>query len=157
MGHAMAWRAGADFAQVEHSGRGGGLPYGYPQYGVGNMDWKELNSGVCKIIQGYCGELKNEELLKIGLEWLDELEAGEVANARARNPHELLRLLEVFNIITVGRMMFEASRARKASSTNLGFIRTDYPEVDLSALAKRGYHPQSPAEPEGTLEEEGNR
>jgi len=94
------------------------------------MDWKELNAGVCKIIQDYCGELKNEELLKIGLKWLDELEAGEAATASARNPHELLRLLEVYNIITVGRMMFEASRARKASCALLGFIRTDYPEVD---------------------------
>ncbi|MEE8419546.1 MAG: FAD-dependent oxidoreductase, partial [Dehalococcoidales bacterium] len=35
-GHAMAWRAGAEFAQVEHSTPGGGGPYGYPQYGVGN-------------------------------------------------------------------------------------------------------------------------
>jgi succinate dehydrogenase/fumarate reductase flavoprotein subunit len=94
------------------------------------MDWKELNAGVCRIMQDYCGELKSGELLKIGLKWLDELEAGEAATACARNPHELLRLLEVFNIMTVGRMMFEACQARKASSTHLGFMRTDYPEVD---------------------------
>lgn len=101
-----------------------------PLYRESGMDWKELNAGICKILQDYCGELKNEELISIGLKWLDELEAGEAATARARNPHELFRVLEVFNIITVGRMMFEASRARKASNTRLGFIRTDYPEVD---------------------------
>jgi succinate dehydrogenase/fumarate reductase flavoprotein subunit len=94
------------------------------------MDWKELNAGICKILQDYCGELKNEELLTIGLKWLDELESGEAATARARNPHELYRVLEVYNIITVGRMMLEASRARKASSSHLDFTRTDYPEVD---------------------------
>jgi len=96
----------------------------------GGMNWKELNAGVCRVMQDYCGELKNEELLKIGLRWLDELEAGEAATACARNPHELLRLLEVFNVMTVGRMIFEACRARKASNAPLGFRRTDYPEVD---------------------------
>jgi succinate dehydrogenase/fumarate reductase flavoprotein subunit len=94
------------------------------------MDWKELNAGICKVMQDYCGELKNEELLRIGLKWLDEMEAGEATTTFARNPHELLRLLEVFNIITVGRMMFEASLARKASNPLLGFNRTDYPEID---------------------------
>jgi succinate dehydrogenase/fumarate reductase flavoprotein subunit len=101
-----------------------------PVYRNTGMDWKELNAGICKILQDYCGELKNEELLSIGLKWLDELEDGEAATARARNPHELYRVLEVFNIITVGRMMLEASRARKASSSHLDFTRTDYPEVD---------------------------
>ncbi|MFC1910270.1 hypothetical protein ACFLXC_03115 [Chloroflexota bacterium] len=81
-------------------------------------------------MQDYCGELKNEEILKIGLKWLDEIETGEAAGARVRNPHEILRMLEVFNIITVGMMIFEACLARKASNTNLGFKRTDYPQVD---------------------------
>ncbi|MBN2076457.1 MAG: FAD-dependent oxidoreductase [Dehalococcoidales bacterium] len=101
-----------------------------PAYRNTGMDWKELNAGICKILQDYCGELKNEELLTIGLKWLDELESGEAATARARNPHELYRVLEVYNIITVGRMMLESSRARKASSSHLDFTRTDYPEVD---------------------------
>ena len=101
-----------------------------PVYRNTGMDWKELNAGICKILQDYCGELKNEELLTIGLKWLYELESGEAATARARNPHELYRVLEVYNIITLGRMMLEASRARKASSSHLDFTRTDYPEVD---------------------------
>jgi succinate dehydrogenase/fumarate reductase flavoprotein subunit len=94
------------------------------------MDWKELNAGVCRIMQDYCGELKNEELLKIGSKWLDELDEGECQTACARNPHELSRMLEVFNIMTVGRMILEGCRARKASNPDLGFFRTDYPEVD---------------------------
>ena len=94
------------------------------------MDWKELNAGVCRIMQDYCGELKNEELLNLGLRWLNELEDGEMKTAYARNPHELGRMLEVFNIATVARMIFEGCRARKATNPYLGFIRTDYPEVD---------------------------
>src|SRR3972149_2371849 len=96
----------------------------------GGIHWKELNAGACRIMQDYCGELKSEELLQIGLKWFDELEAGEAATAYARNPHELARLLEVFNIITNGRMILEACRARKASNPFLGFTRSDYPEID---------------------------
>ncbi|MFC2014966.1 FAD-dependent oxidoreductase [Chloroflexota bacterium] len=94
------------------------------------IHWKELNAGVCRVMQDYCGALKSEELLKIGLKWFDEIEAGEAASACARNPHELLRMLEVFNILTNGQMIMEACRARKASNAHLGHLRLDYPEVD---------------------------
>lgn len=94
------------------------------------IHWKELNAGVCRIMQDHCGELKNEELLKIGLQWLDELEEGEAQTVYARTPHELGRTLEVFSIITNARMIMEASRARKATNPYLGFFRLDYPQVD---------------------------
>ena len=94
------------------------------------IGWKELNAGACKVMQDYCGELKSEEILKIGLKWFDEIEAGEAATACARNPHELSRLLEVFNIITIGRMIMEGCRARKCSNPYLGFTRLDYPALD---------------------------
>jgi succinate dehydrogenase/fumarate reductase flavoprotein subunit len=101
-----------------------------PLHRSGGINWKELNAGVCKIMQDYCSELKNEEMLKIGLKWFDELEAGESNSAFARNPHELLRLLEVFNIMTAGRMILEACRARKASNSYLDFKRLDYPQIN---------------------------
>ena len=101
-----------------------------PLHRRGGFHWKDLNAGVCKVMQDYCGELKNEELLNLGLKWLDELEASEATAAFARNPHELLRLLEVFNIMTAGRMILEACRARRASNSYLDFKRLDYPEVD---------------------------
>ncbi|HSW58488.1 MAG TPA: FAD-binding protein, partial [Dehalococcoidales bacterium] len=94
------------------------------------MDWKELNAGVCKIMQDYCGEMKNEELLKIGLKWFSELEESEVRTTSARNPHELGKMLEVFNIMTVGRMTLEASLARQCTTPSLGFFRQDYPQID---------------------------
>ena len=81
-------------------------------------------------MQDYCGELKNEKLLNLGLKWFGEIWAGEAASAFARNPHELVRILEVFNIITNGEMILEACQARKASNTVLGFTRLDYPEID---------------------------
>jgi succinate dehydrogenase/fumarate reductase flavoprotein subunit len=74
------------------------------------VEWKELRLGLVKIMQDYCyGDgPENKELLKIGLRWLDELEASEAATACARNPHELMRLLEVFNKMTFSRMILEA-------------------------------------------------
>jgi len=94
------------------------------------MDWKELNAGVCRVMQDYCGAFKNEEQLKIGLKYIDEIERGEAASSFSRNPHEHSRLLEVFNIMTVSRMIMEGCRLRKASSTYLGFMRTDFPQID---------------------------
>ncbi len=95
--------------------------------GVG---WKELRAGLCRIMQDYCGEYKSEEVLKMGLRWLDSIRESEAANACARNPHELARTLEAMSHITVSEMIIHASLARKASSEALGFNRLDYPEVD---------------------------
>ena len=94
------------------------------------IQWKELNAGVCKVMQDYCGEVKSEKLLKLGLKWFEEIEVGEAASTIARNPRELVRLLEVSNIITNGQMILEGCRSRKASNTALGFIRSDCPEVN---------------------------
>jgi hypothetical protein len=94
------------------------------------INWKELNAGICKIMQNYCGDYKTDELLKIGLEWFRELKDAEAATAYARNPHELMRTLECLNMIDCGEMVMNACLARKASSAWLGFERVDYPEKD---------------------------
>lgn len=95
--------------------------------GVG---WKDLQSGICRIMQDYCGEYKNKETLELGLEWLKSIRESEASMAYARNPHELMRTLECMVRITVGEMIMHASLARKASSAALDFKRIDYPEVD---------------------------
>ena len=94
------------------------------------IEWKELNAAICRVMQNYCGEYKNEELLNLGLLWLDDLEKNEAPRAVADNPHQLMRTLEVFNILTCSQLILHASLARKASSPYLGFFRLDYPEMD---------------------------
>ncbi len=94
------------------------------------IGWKELHAGICRIMQDYCGELKSEETLKMGLRWLESIRESEAAMVSARNPHELARSLECMSRITVGEMIMQASLARKASSRSLQFQRIDYPEVD---------------------------
>lgn len=94
------------------------------------MNWKELAAGVAKIMQDYCGDVRSEELLKLGIRWFKELKEGEASTLCARNPHELVRALEVLNIITVGEMIMHACLARKASNGHLGHKRIDCVETD---------------------------
>ncbi|MCX6011884.1 MAG: hypothetical protein NTV30_00420, partial [Chloroflexi bacterium] len=94
------------------------------------IEWKDLNHGLSMVMQNYCGELKNEELLKIGLLWLKDIEVNEAANACAPDPHKLGRTLDVLDLITSSQVIINACLARKASSKFLNFIRMDYPSID---------------------------
>jgi succinate dehydrogenase/fumarate reductase flavoprotein subunit len=94
------------------------------------IGWKELRAGLCRIMQDYCGEFKNEETLNMGLRWLQSIKESEAATVYARNPHELARSLECQTYLTVGEIIMRSSLARKASSSDLEFNRLDYPEMD---------------------------
>lgn len=94
------------------------------------IGWKELQAGLCRVMQDYCATYKAEETLTIGLEWLASIEASEGQEVFARNPHELARVMEAFSRLTVGQMIMHASLGRKASSAACDFQRVDYPEVD---------------------------
>lgn len=87
--------------------------------------WKELNMAISKTMKYHCGEIKSDALLKLGLIQLQEYEDNIVPNTFAYNPHELTRLLEVFNILTVSKIIINACLARKASSKPLCFLRSD--------------------------------
>jgi succinate dehydrogenase/fumarate reductase flavoprotein subunit len=82
----------------------------------GDIGWKELQAGICRVMQDYCGEQKGKELLELGLWWLDSIRESEAANTYVRNPHELARYLEC--------------RVRLTVSQPLNFFRLDYPEMD---------------------------
>jgi succinate dehydrogenase/fumarate reductase flavoprotein subunit len=89
------------------------------------ITWKELNHGISKTMQLYCSEIKEESLLKAGLEVLKTYETTHVPVTVASNPHELMRLLEVYNILTVSQMIIEASLSRQKSNEKLEFFRND--------------------------------
>jgi succinate dehydrogenase/fumarate reductase flavoprotein subunit len=95
-----------------------------------SIDWKELNAGVARVMQNYCGELRNAELLSLAETWLDDIQANEVPRTAADNPHKLMRTLDVFDIVTCAQMIVQASQARKASSAFLHHSRLDYPDMD---------------------------
>ena len=94
------------------------------------IGWKELQAGVCRIMQDYCGEYKTEDLLTLGLKWMDSIRQGEATELFARNPHELVRGLECLVRLTVGEITLHSSLARRASSKPLDYKRLDYPDLD---------------------------
>lgn len=87
--------------------------------------WKELNAAVAKTMRTYCGDVKTDGLLQIGLAQLEEYAGEIVPRTCALNPHELTRLLEVHSILTVAELIFHASLARRASCPPLFFTRGD--------------------------------
>jgi succinate dehydrogenase/fumarate reductase flavoprotein subunit len=93
-------------------------------------DWKELNAASARVMQNYCSEIKNAQLLQLAERWLRDLEENEAPRVLAENPHQLMRVLEVRDILTCCRMIVAACQARKASSTHLHFQRLDHPELD---------------------------
>lgn len=96
----------------------------------GTLGWKELNAGICRVMQDHCGQERGEETLRLGLRRLAELRESELTRGYAANPHELGRLLECHTILTVAELIVHASLARCASSTALNFARLDHPDDD---------------------------
>jgi succinate dehydrogenase/fumarate reductase flavoprotein subunit len=94
------------------------------------IGWKELQAGLSRIMQDYCGEYRGEETLEMGLRWLESIKESEASRVYARNPHELMRTLECGSRMTVGEIVMNASLARRASSAVLDFKRLDYPQLD---------------------------
>ena len=94
------------------------------------MSWRELNFAISKAMQIYCGDNKNEAFLKEGLDLLKDYEENVLPQISCENPHELMRALEVFDILEVSKLIINACLLRKSSSKPLCFERTDYPEMD---------------------------
>jgi succinate dehydrogenase/fumarate reductase flavoprotein subunit len=96
----------------------------------GAIGWKELNAGICKVMQDYCGRHRSEGALRRGLEVLGSLRESEAAAASAANPHELARVAECQALIDVGEAVMHASLARRASCSIHDFSRLDFPADD---------------------------
>ncbi|MEM2314793.1 MAG: FAD-dependent oxidoreductase [Candidatus Bathyarchaeia archaeon] len=90
------------------------------------VDWKSINTAICTVMRTYVYPalvhpiLHNEsrqELLKIALTWLKELEEGEVKKLIARNPHELTRTLETLNILANSKLiiLYNLKRIQEAN------------------------------------------
>ncbi|MGN1343695.1 MAG: FAD-dependent oxidoreductase, partial [Traorella sp.] len=92
-----------------------------PLYHENGISWKELNLAISKCMQNYCGGIKNDELLKEGRKLLKQYENEIVPNLSCDNPHDLMRIHEVLDILSVAQMVIEACFARKCSTTPLCF------------------------------------
>jgi len=71
-------------------------------------------------MQDYCGDFRTEKILERGLEWLESIEESEAANAYARNPHELMRIVECQTLITIGKLVMNACIAAEKDTAKGG-------------------------------------
>lgn len=101
-----------------------------PLYNQTGIHWKELNMAISKCMQNYCGAIKCEALLKEGLDLLEHFEKDIVPQLCCNNPHDLMRIHEVLDILTVSQLVIHACLQRKCSNSSLNFERSDYPEKD---------------------------
>jgi len=90
----------------------------------------ELEDMARKIMGHYVGVKKVEPRLKRALELLKVLREEFVPALIAKNPHELMRALEVQEIIDVAELHTTASLIRKESRVPPYHYRMDYPERD---------------------------
>lgn len=87
------------------------------------IDWRELNMAIAKNMRIYCGEIKRNDLLHTGLKKMKEYEENILDITYASNPHELTRLLEVHNILSVAQLILNACIIRNESSNQLNFYK----------------------------------
>jgi succinate dehydrogenase/fumarate reductase flavoprotein subunit len=90
--------------------------------------WKEVQLGLCRVMQDYCGDYKNREVMEMGLWWLNSIRENELHSTVAANPHELGRTLGAEVRLSVCEIILQHCLARKSSTKALNFERLDYPE-----------------------------
>lgn len=93
------------------------------------IDWRELNMALSKLMQNYCGGVKNDALLQQGLDLLQQYRKDAVPNLSAKNPHELMRTHEVLDIMDVCEMILHACMYRKNNCKSLNFERSDAQDI----------------------------
>lgn len=90
--------------------------------------WYEANVALQQIMSDYAGLIRYQSLLEAGYENLKRLKEKILRNIMARDQWELMRVLEVLNLIDLGEIIFLGALERKESR---GFhFRLDYPFLD---------------------------
>jgi len=99
--------------------------------GVDSIDLEEAVRG---INTDYVGYYRSEGMMQKGLELLLKHRKVHLSNLCAKNPHELMRCLEVRNIFDISEMHIRASLVRKETRLiGTGMThhnRVDYPDTD---------------------------
>jgi succinate dehydrogenase/fumarate reductase flavoprotein subunit len=91
-------------------------------------DWKEVNIALQQVMSDYAGFVRSQTMLGAGLTHLGRLKKEASSTMIARNQHELMRSLEVLNLIELGELVCVAAMERK--ETRGWHERKDYPYKD---------------------------
>jgi succinate dehydrogenase/fumarate reductase flavoprotein subunit len=88
--------------------------------------WKEANMALQQIMKDYAGTLvRSETLLKAGLKYFNDLKQKAIGTMVASNAHELMRCMEVLDLMECGEMILYTALERK--ETRGLHIRSDFP------------------------------
>lgn len=81
----------------------------------GGQPWQNLNAAVQQIMNDYAGVtyVRSERLLSTGLLYLNQLEENAGNSLSVRTSHELMRALEAFDLLQLGRLICLTALARK--------------------------------------------
>ena len=94
------------------------------------IEWKELHNGICRVMQYFAGEFRNETMFNMGLEELKRIEENAVPELYALDPHKLMRTIEDLNMLEHAKIVLSAMKERRFTSADLRIQRLDYPEGD---------------------------
>ncbi len=92
--------------------------------------WKEAASTLQNIMNDYCGlTIRSESMLTAGLTYLRQLKSTALESLSAKDSHELMRVLEVLDLIDVGEPLFMMALNRK--ETRPPHKRADYTYTNM--------------------------
>jgi succinate dehydrogenase/fumarate reductase flavoprotein subunit len=91
-------------------------------------DWREANIALQQVMNDYAGSVRSESLLGAGLSHIRRLKKKVGTAVTAKNQHELVRVLEIINLLDLAELVLVAANERK-ETRGLHF-RTDYPFTD---------------------------
>lgn len=91
-------------------------------------DWEETIIALQQTMSDYVGKVRNESLLKQGLQHLKRIRQKVRDTLVAKNSHEVSRCMEVLNLLEIGELTFLMALNRK--ETRGLHNRPDYPFTD---------------------------
>jgi succinate dehydrogenase/fumarate reductase flavoprotein subunit len=94
--------------------------------GTANPTWKEANIALQQLMTDYAGvEVRSEHLFKAGLKYLANLKKKAISTLHCQNSHELMRCLEVLDLMQLGELVMLTALERK--ETRGKHLRIDHP------------------------------
>jgi succinate dehydrogenase/fumarate reductase flavoprotein subunit len=97
----------------------------------------ELECAIRHVCERYIGQFKSEGKMREGQRRLGSLKREFLPKLMAKNPHYLMRSLEVRNIMDLAEAHINAALERKETRGN--HIRLDYPQLDANRTNKIAY------------------
>jgi succinate dehydrogenase/fumarate reductase flavoprotein subunit len=86
--------------------------------------WQEFNIALEQIMFDYCGNIRSAILLDSGLDLIRRIQKKAYESLTAANPHELMRCLEIVNLLELGELVMIGATDRK--ETRLAHKRSDF-------------------------------